>query len=366
VEPQLSLTPIDELYLQRAYELAARGIGGTSPNPPVGAVVVQDRRIVGEGYHHRAGEAHAETNALRDAASRARGATLYVSLEPCGHVGRTPPCTSAVVEAGIARVVAGALDPTCKGGSAELRERGVDVIVAEDAAARELIEIFARGATLRRPYVALKMAMSLDGAIASEPGVEERLSGEEERRYVRELRTRYDAVMVGAGTVRVDDPQLTVRPPHHRLRPYTRVVVCERDAVSERSRIFAREEGYAKTVLLAPGALAVGLERLREVADVIAIGTPETSSLDAPQALEALRAHGIYSLLCEGGPTLAARLIAQRQVDRFYWAIAPLFLPGERAVPVLARELPVGVRLQFDRIERIGEDVMLGGTFADV
>jgi diaminohydroxyphosphoribosylaminopyrimidine deaminase/5-amino-6-(5-phosphoribosylamino)uracil reductase len=362
------LTPLDELYLQRACELAARGIGSTSPNPPVGAVLVRDNRIVGEGYHRRAGDAHAEANALRQAARDARGATLYVSLEPCRHVGRTPPCTHAVIDAGIVRVVAGTLDPTLHGGAAELRERGVDVAVAQDPVARDLIEPFARAVTLRRPYVALKMAMSLDGAIASRPGVEQQLTSQEARRYVRDLRIAHDAVMVGAGTVRVDDPQLTVRPAHHRLRPYVRVVVCQTEGVSARSRIFATEEGYAKSVVLAPSGLANRLDELRSVADVIGVGPPENLGLDLPQALEALRAHGIYSVLCEGGPTLAARLIATGQVDRFYWAVAPLFLATQGAVPVLARGdlLRKGVRLEFDRVERTGEDIMVSGTFASV
>jgi diaminohydroxyphosphoribosylaminopyrimidine deaminase/5-amino-6-(5-phosphoribosylamino)uracil reductase len=362
------LTPLDELYLQRTYELAARGIGSTSPNPPVGAVVVRDNRIVGEGYHHRAGDAHAEVNALRQAARDARGATLYVSLEPCRHVGRTPPCADAVIEAGIVRVVAGALDPALHGGAAELRERGVDVAVAQDPGARNLIEPFARASSLRRPYVALKMAMSLDGAIASRPGVEQRLTSQETAHYVRDLRIAHDAVMVGAGTVRVDDPQLTVRPAHHRLRPYMRVVLCQTEGVNARSRIFSVEEGYAKSVVLAPSGLANRLDELRAVADVIGVGPPENLRLDLPQALEALREHGIYSVLCEGGPTLAARLIAAGQADRFYWAVAPLILPTQSAVPVLARGdlLRDSVRLQFDRVERKGEDIVISGTFANV
>jgi diaminohydroxyphosphoribosylaminopyrimidine deaminase/5-amino-6-(5-phosphoribosylamino)uracil reductase len=367
-QPPHSLTPLDELYLQRAYELAARGIGSTSPNPPVGAVVVRENRIVGEGYHHRAGDAHAEANALRQAEGGAQGATLYVSLEPCRHVGRTPPCARAVIEAGIVRVVAGTLDPTLHGGAAELREHGVDVAVANDPIAADLIEPFARAATLERPFVALKMAMSLDGAIASRPGVEERLTGEDARRYVRDLRVAHDAVMVGAGTVRVDDPRLTVRPPHHRLRPYLRVVLCQTEGVSARNRIFNIEEGYAKTVVLAPSGLANRLEELHDVADVIGVGPPESLVLDLPQALKALRAHGIYSVLCEGGPTLAAQLIAAGQVDRFYWAIAPLFLRSASAVPVLTGEdlPPSGVRLRFDRMERTGEDIVISGTFANV
>ncbi|HTU81557.1 MAG TPA: bifunctional diaminohydroxyphosphoribosylaminopyrimidine deaminase/5-amino-6-(5-phosphoribosylamino)uracil reductase RibD, partial [Candidatus Acidoferrales bacterium] len=249
------ITAIDRLYLQRAYELAARGLGSTAPNPPVGAVIVSGGRIAGEGYHHRAGEAHAEVNALAQAGEAARGATAYVSLEPCNHAGQTPPCTQALLEAGIARVVAGTLDPnprTDGRGAAFLRERGVWVDVAEDARARELIEPFGRQVRGQRPYVGLKMAMSLDGAIASEPGVAHWLTSDGVRSFVRELRAAYDAVMVGAGTVRVDDPQLTVRPAHHRERPYVRVVLCETGAVDPNRRVFAAVPGYADTIVLAP------------------------------------------------------------------------------------------------------------------
>ncbi|MFY9884605.1 MAG: bifunctional diaminohydroxyphosphoribosylaminopyrimidine deaminase/5-amino-6-(5-phosphoribosylamino)uracil reductase RibD, partial [Candidatus Cybelea sp.] len=197
----LKLTPLDELFLQRAYELAARGVGSTAPNPPVGAVVVRDEQLVGEGYHRRAGDAHAESIAIAQAGTRARGATLYISLEPCRHFGRTPPCTRTLIEAGVARVVAGTLDPTEHGGAAQLREHGIDVVVAGDAAARDLIEIFAGSILRDRPYVALKMAMSLDGVVASRSGVCERIGSAAQERYVRELRTVFDAVMVGAGTV---------------------------------------------------------------------------------------------------------------------------------------------------------------------
>lgn len=360
------LTPLDEVYLQRAYELAARGIGSTLPNPPVGAVIVRENRIVGEGYHHRAGEAHAETHALAQAAGAARGATIYLSLEPCGHVGATPPCAGALIEAGIARVVAGALDPTEHGGAGDLRRHGVDVVVAHDDAARDLIEVFARAASLARPYLGVKMAMSLDGAISARPGVQEWLSGERSREFVRSLRIAYDAVIVGAGTVAVDDPQLTVRPPRDRLRPYVRVVVCEREGLSSRSRIFAQEAGYARTIVLAPDAVAQTLSELREVADVVAVGAPQSRQLDLSEALEALRARGIFSVLCEGGPTLAGRLIAARQTDRFYWLIAPRLLRGQTSVPVLAGAELQGTRLRFDRSERIGDDLLVGGVFLDV
>lgn len=358
------LTPIDELYLQRAYELAARGLGNTLPNPPVGALIVRDGEVVGEGYHHRAGTAHAETNALRQAGPRARGATLYISLEPCRHVGRTPPCTGALIEAGVARVVAGTIDPKHGGGAHELREAGIDVAVADDARARALIEIFARASAAERPYLALKMAMSLDGFVASRAGVREQLGSAEEQQYVRDLRTLHDAVMVGAGTIRVDDPQLTVRPPHDRLRDYVRVVACASEAVPPTSRVFAAARGYARTIVLAPAGLRERFRALGHVADVIGVGDDTATALDLVQGMRELRARNVYSVLCEGGPTLAASLLATGQVDRFHWAIAPTLLGNERALPVLAGSGldGRGVRLRFDRIERAGDDVIVSGT----
>ncbi len=369
------MTPLDRLFLQRAYELAARGIGSTSPNPPVGAVVVRDGRIAGEGYHHRAGERHAETIALAQAGDRARGATLYVSLEPCNHVGKTPACAEAVAQAGIARAVVGTLDPNPKTdgrGVAHLRECGIRVDVAGDARANELIEIFARSIRRDRPFLAVKMAMSLDGAIASQSGVQQWLTSDEERLYVRDLRIAYDAVMVGAGTVRIDDPQLTVRPAHHRLRPYVRVVVCETDAVPEDRSVFAPVEDYAETIVLAPAGAKNGdagerfgrLER-SAAARVVYVGGDGDRELDLEPAMERLRALGVCSVLCEGGPTLAARLIARGLADRFYWAIAPLFLQNERAVPVLtgADLAGAGRKMTFDRVERAGADVVISGTF---
>jgi diaminohydroxyphosphoribosylaminopyrimidine deaminase/5-amino-6-(5-phosphoribosylamino)uracil reductase len=367
VESQTGLTPLDRLYLDRAYELAARGVGSTLPNPPVGAVVVRDGKILGEGYHHVAGAPHAETNALAQAGD-ARGATLYVSLEPCNHFGRTPPCAQAVLDAGIRRVVVGELDPNPKtdgSGIARLRDGGVEVEIAGDARARELIEPFARAVRGLRPYLTVKMAMSIDGAIASKPGVQEWITGEPERLYVRDLRIAHDAVMVGAGTVRVDDPQLTVRPPRDRLRPYVRVVVCETDAVPVASRVFSAGEGYAKTIVLAPAGARERFASLEGVADLVFAGDAHSTQLDLAEAMRALYAHGIYSILCEGGPTLAARLIAAGLVDRFHWAIAPVFLRSETAVPVLAgADLgALGAKVRFDRAEQVGEDVIISGTF---
>ncbi len=253
----MPLEALDALYLERAYELARRGTGNTSPNPPVGAVVVANGAIAGEGYHHRAGEPHAEVLALAAAGDAARGATLYVSLEPCNHYGRTPPCSQAVRAAGIARVVAGTADPnpqTAGGGFTYLREHGIHVHVADDAQARDLIAPFARAIRSHRPFVTLKMAMSMDGYVAAERGKQQWLTGEQARAYVRDLRISHDAVAVGAGTVRIDDPQLTVRPPHHRLRDYVRVVFCQSGAIDPKSKVLQPQTGYAPTLVLTPPA----------------------------------------------------------------------------------------------------------------
>ncbi len=359
------MNPLDRLYLERACELAERGIGNTSPNPAVGAVVVRDCEVVGEGYHHRAGEAHAEVNALRAAGDRAQDATLYVTLEPCNHHGRTPPCSKAVVNAGIARVVVGAPDPNPKTGGAGilfLRDSGIYVDVVNDPRSLANIEPFARAIRARRPFVSLKMAMSMDGFVASRPGRQEWLTGTDGQEFVRELRVMHDAVAVGAGTVRIDNPQLTVRPPHHRLRDYVRVVLCESDSVDPSSAVFAPHPGYATTIVLAPTGAAARFEPLQNVANVIFIGNENDMQLDLDAALYALRGRDIMSLLCEGGPTFAGHLLGEGLVDRFHWLIAPRLLRSENAVPVITAGSLGGLRgLRFDRVERLGRDLLVSG-----
>jgi diaminohydroxyphosphoribosylaminopyrimidine deaminase/5-amino-6-(5-phosphoribosylamino)uracil reductase len=207
------------------------------------------------------------------------------------------------------------------------------------------------------------MACSLDGAIASRSGERLQLTGDDWADEVRELRIAHDAVMVGAGTVRVDDPQLTVRPPYERARPYRRVILCETDTVPEDARVFRAVDGYEKTIVVAPRGAREKFANLANVADVVFAGEPSGQQLDLRQALEALRERDVYSVLCEGGPTLGARLIAQRLVDRFYFAFAPVFLQSETAVPVLAGADLAGRGAKIDRVERFGEDVLVSGRF---
>jgi len=337
----------------------------------VGCVVVRDGITLGEGRHHRAGEAHAEVEALRDARARGhdvRGATAYVSLEPCNHHGRTPPCSDALVEAGVARVVVGALDPnpkTAQGGVRRLRDAGIAVDVVDDPGARAVIERFRWTIAHELPFVTLKMAASLDGYVASRPGEQQWLTGAIARERVRDLRIAHDAVMVGAGTVRVDDPLLTVRPHATRRKPYARIVVCETSAIAPQSRVLAPPpdappDAYRRTIVSAPGGARPAFAALEPLADVVYAGEAGATQLDLVAALRALRERDITTVLCEGGPTLAGRLLAAGAVQRVVWFVAPAFLRTDAAVPALAgADLSARNGWRFDRIERVGDDMLL-------
>jgi diaminohydroxyphosphoribosylaminopyrimidine deaminase/5-amino-6-(5-phosphoribosylamino)uracil reductase len=369
---------VDAVYLGRACELAARAVADAAPNPPVGAVLVRDGRTLGEGYHHRRGEAHAEVEALRSAAAAGldvRGATAYVSLEPCNHTGRTGPCSQALIAAGIVRVVIGARDPNpaAAGGIAALAAARIDIVVADDPVAVALIERFRFLVGSALPFVTLKMAMSLDGAIAPRAGGAYAVTGPAARERVRDLRFDADAVMVGAGTIRIDDAQLTLRPHRTRRKPYTRVVVCETDAVPILSRVFvappdAPPDAYAPTIVLAPAGLRDRFIALEGSADVLYVGSAAATQLDLAAAMYALRERGIGTVLCEGGPTLAGRLLEAHLVQRVTWFIAPRFLQTPQAVPVLAgADLTRAANgWRFDQVERVGDDMLMSAPVGDV
>ena len=286
---------------------------------------------------------------------------MYVTLEPCDHTGLTPPCSLAVCDAGIARVVVGTMDPhprTAGGGVARLHAAGIACDVAEDAWARDLVDAFGIAVARSRPYVRLKLAASLDGYVAPRSGERHWLTGSEARAYVRELRATHDAVLVGAGTVRVDDPQLSVRPPRARRRNAVRAIACEDAPVPYDRAIFAPLEGYDPTIVLAPAGLAERFAPLEEIADVAYVGEATTAILDLRLAMETLRARGIASVLCEGGPTLAGRLLEAGLVDRIDWLVAPALLANPNAVPALGVGA-LGAKLIFDRVEPLGPDVLL-------
>jgi diaminohydroxyphosphoribosylaminopyrimidine deaminase / 5-amino-6-(5-phosphoribosylamino)uracil reductase len=299
------------MSLERALELAERGRGTTHPNPVVGAVVVNDGDVVGEGWHVRKGGPHAEVVALDVAGERARGATLYVTMEPCAHHGTTPPCTDAVLNAGVAKVVAGTLDPNpeARGGLDVLREAGVDVEVADSFAARVQNEAWRTWVSQLRPFVVLKLAQTLDGYVTV-PGTGRWVSGPESRRRVHELRAQVDAVAVGMGTARADDPELTARD-----------VGAERQP---RRLVFGQ----------GPSKLEVRSGRLDE-------------------ELRALADEGVQSLLLEGGPTLARVFLEADLVDKLLLFVAPRFGGGG------VRFDPPPLRLTRMSAEPVGDDVLL-------
>jgi diaminohydroxyphosphoribosylaminopyrimidine deaminase / 5-amino-6-(5-phosphoribosylamino)uracil reductase len=305
------------MSLERALELAERGRGTTHPNPVVGAIVVRDGEVIGEGWHERGGGPHAEVVALRAAGARARGATLYVTMEPCAHHGTTPPCTEAVLAAGVSKVVAGSLDPNpqAAGGFEVLRTAGVEVEHADSFEARAQNEAWRTWVAHGRPFVILKLALTLDGRVAV-PG-SRWISGEESRRRVHELRAQVDAVAVGMGTVRADAPQLTAR---------------------------------AGAVQRQPRRLAFGRGPLPAGSEL------ELRSGPLEDELRTLGADGVQSLLLEGGPTLAEAFLRLELVDRLLLFVAPN-LAG--AGPAFQPRLDVPMPLQRLSAERVGEDVLL-------
>ena len=359
------------MYLARAAELAARAIADTAPNPPVGAVIVRDGRTISEGWHHRKGEAHAEAEALRvarEAGDDVRGATMYVTLEPHDHESTMPRCSLAVIDAGIARVVVGALDPNMRthgNGIARMRAAGVDVEVADDAQCRALIDRFAFTIDSVLPFITLKMAMSLDGYVSPGPGTF-RVTGDEARERVFAMRAECDAVMVGAGTVRVDDPLLTTRPHRTRRKPYARVVVCETAPIPVTSKILADPldapaGSFRKTIVLAPAGAAAAFAPLEPVSELVLVGERDAQTLDLRAAMIALRGRDVTTVLCEGGPTLAGRLIAAGLVERAVWLVAPKFFRTADAVPVLAGADLHGLAdgWTFEGCEQVGNDLMI-------
>ena len=307
------------MSLDRALELAERGRGATHPNPVVGAVVVRRGEVVGEGWHERAGSPHAEVVALEAAGERARGATLYVTMEPCTHHGRTPPCVDSILEAGMATVVAGSRDPNPEagGGLERLRAAGVEVELVDSFEARRQNEAWRTWVALRRPFVTYKVAVTLDGRVAV-PG-SRWVSGEESRRLVHELRAASDAVAVGMGTVRADAPSLT-----------------------------ARDVGAARQ----PRRLAFGRGPLPEGSEL------ELRPGSLEQELGALAEEGVQSLLLEGGPTLATAFLDADLVDKLLVFVAPI-LGGTG--PRFVGELGEPRRLSRFTASPVGDDLLLSG-----
>ncbi|MGE0352226.1 MAG: bifunctional diaminohydroxyphosphoribosylaminopyrimidine deaminase/5-amino-6-(5-phosphoribosylamino)uracil reductase RibD [Gemmatimonadales bacterium] len=312
--------------MRRALDLAWRGWGRVHPNPMVGAVVLRGTAKVGEGFHEEYGGLHAERVALDAAGQRARGGTLVLTLEPCAHQGKQPPCTDAILTAGVKRVVAACADPNplAAGGAAILREHGVEVEIGllEQEARRQNALFLHAAREVARPFVALKLAASMDARIADHAGQSRWVSGPEALKYVHWLRAGFDAIAVGGRTARADDPVLTVRGTVAPRIPPVRIVFDREGGLNPESRL-ARSAGESPVLLVTAGT----------VPPVPGVKVVTAGSLY--EALGALRNRGITSLLVEGGGRLAGALLEAQLVDRVYWIQAPVWL-GERGVPAFA------------------------------
>jgi diaminohydroxyphosphoribosylaminopyrimidine deaminase/5-amino-6-(5-phosphoribosylamino)uracil reductase len=321
--------------MRRALDLAARGRYSVSPNPMVGCVIVRDGKVIGEGWHHRAGEPHAEIEALRDV--DARGATMIVTLEPCNHHGRTPPCADAIIAAGITKVVIAMRDPheLAAGGIEKLRESGIEVILGVlEPEARQLNKVFIHAVTHHRPFVILKAGMTLDGKLATVTRESRWITSEASRQKSLELREQYDAILTGGGTIRDDNPMLT-----RRLglasTPWTRIILDRRRIVP------------ADATVLTDGGKTLHI----------------TEDIDLETLLDDLYSRGIHSLIVEGGSNVLSSFIQQQLWQKMIVFIAPMFVGGADAPSIFGGEgvakLADAYRFRFDEVEAVGVDVMI-------
>jgi diaminohydroxyphosphoribosylaminopyrimidine deaminase/5-amino-6-(5-phosphoribosylamino)uracil reductase len=349
--------------MSEALRLARLGEGLTRPNPPVGAVIVKNGQVVGRGYHRKAGGPHAEVVALRQAGARARGATLYVTLEPCSTFGRTPPCTEAIIRAGIRKVVAAVSDsnPRHAGKGFEILQRaGIDVITGECAGeAGALLAPFSSSMIRKKPVLTLKLAESLDGRIADARGRSKWISGPGARRVVQALRRRVDAVMVGAGTVLKDDPSLLPRPANGR-KPY-RIIVDAAGKVPADRRVFS-DECASQTILVTTKRCPARRQAQYAASGAQVWVLPSADrGVSLPALMKSLHALGVLHVLCEGGGELAASLVRADLVDEIVMFVAPVIIGGDGIGAVGGRGWPLASAPRFKIVESrvVGGDVMI-------
>jgi len=363
------LSENDHRHLVRTIELAARGRGQTSPNPLVGAVITKQGEVIGEGFHERYGADHAEVAAIHSAGGpdQVRGATIYVSLEPCCHQGRTPPCTDAILAAGISRVVVASDDPSDKAngrGLGILRDEGIDVVVADGPLRRQaelLNQPFRKMSKVSRPWVVAKYAGTLDGKIASATGDSKWISGEQSRRLVHEWRSELDAVAVGIGTALADDPQLTARGVEVFQQP-RRVVFDTTARLPIDSKLVEAAADVPLTVVVGRGAQRAQVDVLIASGVDVIVATGENEAARVESALEQLSAAGVTSLLLEGGPKLAGAFLDAGEVDELRAFVSPMLFGSKSARDPFegagSDTVEGAVRLPGLSVESVGEDFL--------
>ncbi|AEF93934.1 riboflavin biosynthesis protein RibD [Desulfotomaculum nigrificans CO-1-SRB] len=359
----------DKHFMQMALELARKARGRTSPNPMVGAVVVKDGQVVGQGWHAKAGTAHAEVVALADAGEQARGATVYVTLEPCCHHGRTGPCTEALLKAGVKRVVAAMTDPNplvAGKGLAILRDAGVEVQVGVlESEARQLNEIFIKYITTGRPFVVLKAATSLDGKIATATGESKWITGAAARTEGHRLRDIYDAILVGVNTILADDPALTTRLPEGRGKDPIRVVVDSTARTPTSARVLIQQSAAHTIIATTEAAPAERRASLMAAGAEVLVVPGQGPRVDLVKLMELLGQRQITSVLIEGGGKINGSALAAGIVDKVAWFLAPKIIGGDAAPgPVRGAgimSLNDATKLYNVSLQRVGEDILITG-----
>jgi diaminohydroxyphosphoribosylaminopyrimidine deaminase/5-amino-6-(5-phosphoribosylamino)uracil reductase len=361
------------VFMQRALTLAQQGKGRTSPNPLVGAVIVNAGKIVGEGYHQEVGGPHAEIHALQSANEKAAGGTLYVNLEPCCHWGRTPPCTDALIQAGIAHVYAAHLDPNPKvagKGIQQLEQAGIKVTVGLLAeAAEKLNEIYIKYVKTGYPFVILKMAMSLDGKIATSTGESQWITSPASRERTHEIRDEVDAILVGIGTITSDNPALTTRLPHKQGTDATRIVLDSRGRTPTSAKIFNPESEAGVVIAVTPQTSTNNIAILEKAGAEVIVTPAKEGWVCFKTFMETLGARGITSVLVEGGGKVNASALASGVVDKAMCFVAPKFIGGNQAPGVLDGEgiarLADAQQLERWTITELGSDILIEGYFVN-
>jgi diaminohydroxyphosphoribosylaminopyrimidine deaminase/5-amino-6-(5-phosphoribosylamino)uracil reductase len=355
---------LDEDYMKQALQLARKGLGKTSPNPMVGAIIVKDNQLVGKGYHHHYGGNHAEIDAIQNARGHINGATLYVTLEPCCYHGKTPPCVEAIIRSNIGRVVIGTLDPNprVKGRSIEiLKERGIETRVGVlEEKCRSLNEAHFKHMTTGLPLVTLKFAQTLDGRIATATRSSQWISSEKFRRLAHKLRAINDAIMVGIETVLADDPELTVR--LVKGRNPVRIVLDSRLRIPPDARVVSSREAASTLIATTVHADKQKLSRLHEMGiEILITDEDEAGEVDLRRLLSTLGERGISSILVEGGARVITSLLRQNLADKLVIAVAPKIMgKGIEAVGELnVGDVSQALKLSFEKIYRMEKDLII-------
>ena len=359
----------DQYFMQMALDLAIKGEGFTSPNPMVGAVVVKDGRVVGSGYHEQVGGPHAEVNAINAAGPLAQGATLYVTLEPCNHTGRTPPCTRKIIEAGIRRVVIAMRDPNRKvagGGADFLKQQGIQIeIGACREQAEKLNEAFIKYVCTGRPFVMVKCAATLDGRIATRTGDSRWVTGEASRLFVHRLRHAVDAILVGINTVRTDNPSLTARLPGGGGKDPVRIVLDTHLSISPDARLLQQKSDANTILVVGKDAAGQKLRAFKKEGIRLIRSEIKNGLIDLNALMERLGAMQLTSLLIEGGSRVLASAFKAGIVDKVFFFYAPKILGGDDGIPICSGPGPElmsqSILVSGIGLHRFDDDVMIEG-----